>query len=52
MAEHVPFRDFVFNLLADRISELMQLVEEVAFTRLDQRGRSGCWWRIRATSSG
>lgn len=37
MAEHVPFRDFVFNLLADRISELMQLVEEVAFTRLDQR---------------
>ena len=37
MAEHVPFRDFVFNLLADRISELMQLVEEVAFARLDQR---------------
>ena len=37
MAEHAPFRDFVFNLLADRISELMQLVEEVAFARLDQR---------------
>ena len=37
MAEHVPFRDFVFNLLAERISDLMQLVEEVAFARLDQR---------------
>lgn len=37
MAEHEPFRDFVFNLLADRISNLMQLVEEVAFARLDQR---------------
>lgn len=35
--EHVPFRDFVFNLFPDRISELMQLVEEVAFARLDQR---------------
>jgi len=37
MAEHEPFRDFVFNLLAERISDLMQLVEEVAFARLDQR---------------
>lgn len=31
------FRDFVFHLFADRIAELMQLVEEVAFHRLDQR---------------
>lgn len=37
VAEHPPFRDFVFHLFADRISELMQLVEEVAFSRLDQR---------------
>lgn len=37
MVEHAPFRDFVFHLFADRIAELMQLVEEVAFTRLDQR---------------
>lgn len=37
MIEHSPFRDFVFHLFADRIGELMQLVEEVAFTRLDQR---------------
>jgi CRP/FNR family transcriptional regulator len=32
-----PFRDFVFHLFAERIGELMQLVEEVAFNRLDQR---------------
>ena len=37
MIEHPPFRDFVFHLFADRIGELMQLVEEVAFARLDQR---------------
>ena len=37
MVEHTPFRDFVFHLFADRIGELMQLVEEVAFARLDQR---------------
>lgn len=37
LAEHPPFRDFVFHLFAERIAELMQLVEEVAFARLDQR---------------
>lgn len=37
MLDHPPFRDFVFHLLAERIAELMQLVEEVAFARLDQR---------------
>lgn len=31
------FRDFVFHLFAERIADLMQLVEEVAFHRLDQR---------------
>lgn len=32
-----PFRTFVFQLFAERIAELMQLVEEVAFRKLDQR---------------
>jgi CRP/FNR family transcriptional regulator len=31
------FRGFVFNLFAERIADLMQLIEEVAFHRLDQR---------------
>ena len=31
------FRDFVFQLFSERISELMQLIEEVAFRKLDQR---------------
>jgi CRP/FNR family transcriptional regulator len=34
---HPPFRDFVFHLFAERIAELIQLVEEVAFHKLDQR---------------
>lgn len=32
-----PFRNFVFQLFAERIAELMQLVEEVAFHKLDRR---------------
>ena len=36
LAEPV-FRDFVFALFAERMAELMQLVEEVAFKKLDQR---------------
>lgn len=31
------FREFVFHLFAERIADLMQLIEEVAFHRLDQR---------------
>lgn len=31
------FRNFVFHLFAERIADLMQLIEEVAFQRLDQR---------------
>lgn len=31
------FRNFVFNLFSERIANLMQLVEEVAFRKLDQR---------------
>jgi len=32
-----PFRVFVFNLFAERMADLMRLVEEVAFQKLDQR---------------
>jgi CRP/FNR family transcriptional regulator len=32
-----PFRNFVFHLFAERIADLMQLVEAVAFYKLDQR---------------
>ncbi len=37
MLVHEPFRRFVFLLFAERVADLMQLVEEVAFMRLDQR---------------
>lgn len=33
----VAFRSFVFELFSARLAELMQLVEEVAFRKLDQR---------------
>jgi len=37
LATHAPFRRFVFALFAERFAELMALIEEVAFKRLDQR---------------
>jgi len=37
IAEHEAFRNYVFGLFAERITELMQLVEAVAFHKLDQR---------------
>lgn len=37
LAEHEPFRTYVFSLFAERMADLMQLVEAVAFQRLDQR---------------
>ena len=37
LLDHPPFRDFVFSLFSERIADLMQLVEEVAFRKLDQR---------------
>ncbi|MBW7901088.1 MAG: Crp/Fnr family transcriptional regulator [Rhodocyclaceae bacterium] len=37
LADDRAFRDFVFHLLAERIADLMQLVEEIAFHRLDRR---------------
>lgn len=35
--EHAAFRRHVFDLFSARLSELMLLIEEVAFRRLDQR---------------
>lgn len=37
LLDHRPFRAFVFQLFAERIADLMHVVEEVAFRRLDQR---------------
>ena len=37
LLDEPTFRGFVFHLFAERIAELMQLIEEVAFHRLDQR---------------
>ncbi|MDP2821469.1 MAG: Crp/Fnr family transcriptional regulator [Sulfuritalea sp.] len=37
MLAEPAFRDFVFSLFSERMAELMQLVEEVAFRKLDQR---------------
>lgn len=34
---HAPFREWVFRIFSERITGLMQLVEAVAFQRLDQR---------------
>jgi len=35
--QHPPFRSAIFNLFGERLADLMQLVEEVAFHKLDQR---------------
>lgn len=37
MLEFEPFRRFVFAMYGDRLAEVMELVEEVAFRRLDAR---------------
>lgn len=35
--QHPPFRAYIFSLFGARLANLMQLVEEVAFRKLDQR---------------
>lgn len=35
--EHEPFRRYVFGLFADRLADVIELAEAVAFQRLDQR---------------
>lgn len=37
LLDQPAFRNFVFHLFSERMAELMQLVEEVAFRKLDQR---------------
>lgn len=37
LAINQSFRDYVFHLFADRLTDLMQLVSAVAFQKLDQR---------------
>lgn len=37
MASHAPFRQYVFSLFAERLADLMGLVEAVAFHKLDRR---------------
>lgn len=37
VAEHEEMKDFVFSLLTQRLSSVMELVEEVAFGRMDER---------------
>ncbi len=37
LAEHKPFRDYVFGLFSERLADLMTLVEAVTFYKLDQR---------------
>jgi CRP/FNR family transcriptional regulator len=37
MATHPPFRQYVFGLFAERLADLMVLVEAVAFHKLDRR---------------
>jgi CRP/FNR family transcriptional regulator len=37
LLEHEPFRRFVFGMYGERLAQVMALVEEVAFRRLDTR---------------
>jgi len=37
LLEFEPFRRFVFGMYGERLAEMMELVEEVAFRRLDER---------------
>ena len=37
LSQHEPFRDYIFSLFSERLTDLMQLVSAVAFQKLDQR---------------
>lgn len=37
LATHETFRDYIFGLFSERLTDLMQLVSAVAFQKLDQR---------------
>lgn len=35
--QHESMREFVFTLLSERLTGVMELVEEIAFSRMDER---------------
>ena len=37
LSAHQPFRDYIFGLFSERLTDLMELVSAVAFQKLDQR---------------
>ena len=37
LSAHEPFRDYIFSLFSERLTDMMQLVSAVAFQKLDQR---------------
>ncbi|MFZ5502865.1 MAG: Crp/Fnr family transcriptional regulator [Pseudomonadota bacterium] len=37
LSDNEPFRDYIFSLFSERLTDLMQLVSAVAFQKLDQR---------------
>lgn len=37
LSQYEPFRDYIFSLFSERLTDLMQLVSAVAFQKLDQR---------------
>lgn len=50
MARHAPFRQYVFGLFAERMADLMGLVEAVAFHKLDRRVAAALLGRGRVVS--
>ena len=50
LATHAPFRQYVFGLFAERLTELMGLVEAVAFHKLDRRVAGALLGRGRAVA--
>ena len=37
LSQYEPFRDYIFGLFSERLTDLMQLISAVAFQKLDQR---------------
>jgi len=50
MTTHAPFRHYVFALFAERLADMMALVEAVAFHRLDRRVAAALLGRGRVVS--
>ena len=50
MATHAPFRQYVFALFAERLADMMALVEAVAFHKLDRRVAAALLGRGRVVS--